>query len=111
MRRFVLPLCVALTVLPALAQNRPADLQPLPEPPPPPPGMEVDGDVPQVTITKRGEDRVEEYRVNGRLYMQKVTPPTGTSYYLVDDHGDDHWARQDLPDGSFRPPMWVIGTF
>ena len=34
MRRLLIPLLFALA-LPALAQNRPADLQPVPEPPPP----------------------------------------------------------------------------
>ena len=33
MRRLLIPLLFALA-LPALAQNRPADLQPVPEPPP-----------------------------------------------------------------------------
>ena len=34
MRRLLIPFLFALA-LPALAQNRPADLQPVPEPPPP----------------------------------------------------------------------------
>src|SRR5918992_2992947 len=51
-------------------------LQPIPEPPPPPPGMELDPTLePQVTIRKRGQDTIEEFRIRGRLYMIKVTPP------------------------------------
>ena len=42
---------------------------------------------PQITITKRGNDQVEEHRVNGKLYMMKVTPNHGVPYYLVDDDG------------------------
>ena len=50
----------------------------LPEPPPPPPGLALDPALePQVTITTRGEDQVEEFRVNGKLYAVKVTPPHG----------------------------------
>lgn len=100
--------------LAAAAQTRPADLQPLPEPPPPPPGMIEDpGLEPQVTIRNRGEDRVEEYRMNGKLYMIKVTPPHGTPYYLVDPKGDGGFVREEIVGGERRVavPMWVIKTF
>jgi len=92
------------------AQNPLPKLEPLPEPPPPPPGV-VDAAEPQVTITRRGEDKVEEYRMNGKLYMLKVTPPHGVPYYLLDDKGDGSWIRQDSRDSGLRVPMWVIGTF
>jgi len=94
------------------AQQPPAGLQPLPEPPPPPPGMALDPALePQVTITKRGNDRVEEYRLNGKLYMLKVTPPHGVPYYLIDEKGDGAMARQNPLDSGLRVPMWVIRTF
>ncbi|MBI3525279.1 MAG: DUF2782 domain-containing protein [Betaproteobacteria bacterium] len=100
---------------PVAAQQPPAGLQPLPEPPPPPPpppGMAPDPALePQVTITKRGNDRVEEYRVNGKLYMLKVTPPHGVSYYLIDEKGDGTMTRQEPLDSGLRVPMWVIHTF
>lgn len=105
-------LCSFAFSLSVAAQNRPPDLQPVPEPPPPPPGYQPDPALePQVTITKRGEDRVEEYRINGRLYMVKVTPPHGTPYYLVDDKGDGRLRRQEPLDSGLRVPMWVIGNF
>jgi Protein of unknown function (DUF2782) len=111
MRRLIPVLFLAL-VLPVAAQQRPADLQPVPEPPPPPPGYQPDPALePQVTIIRRGEDKVEEFRVNGRLYMVKVTPPHGVPYYLVDDKGDGRMTRQDSLDSGLRVPMWVIGTF
>lgn len=110
--RLLTALLFGAVVLPAAAQNRPADLQPLPEPPPPPPGM-ADADLePQVTIKKRGEDKVEEYRVNGKLYMIKVTPPHGTPYYLVDPKGDGGFVREEVGGGkSLSVPMWVIHSF
>jgi hypothetical protein len=43
--------------------------------------------------------------------MQKVTPPHGVSYYLIDHGGDGQWVRQDSKDAGLRVPMWVIGTF
>jgi hypothetical protein len=66
---------------------------------------------PQVTITKRGEDKVEEFRMSGKLYMMKVTPPHGVPYYLIDNAGNGIWSRQDVRDSGLRVPMWVIGTF
>jgi len=94
------------------AEKTPPAFQPLPEPPLPPPGYEPDPALePQVTILKRGEDTVEEYRINGRLYMVKVTPPHGTPYYLIDRQGDGVFHRQDSLSTDVRPPMWVIYSF
>jgi hypothetical protein len=84
-------------------------LQPIPEPPPPPAGMELDPSLePQVTIQRRGTETVEEFRLNGRLYMVKVTPSHGKSYYLIDNAGRGEFARYDSYDTGTRPPMWVI---
>ena len=109
MRRLLFALLAAVA-LNASAQSRPSNLQPLPEPPPPPRSLE-DPLEPQVTITKRGEDKVEEFRMNGKLYKVKVTPPHGVPYYLVDDRGDGAFSRHDIQDSGLRVPMWVIGTF
>ena len=94
----------------ALAQNTPKDLEPLPQAP----SIDDAGDAaeePQVTIKKRGEDKVEEYRVNGRLYMIKVTPQHGVPYYLVDRKGGGQFTRLDALDSGFTVPMWVILGF
>jgi len=62
--RFRTSLCTLL-LLPAsiaLAQQ-PPNLEPLPDVPPPP-QMKIDPNLePQVTTIKRGEDKVEEFRV------------------------------------------------
>jgi hypothetical protein len=107
--------------LPAFAQsNQPKDLKPLPEVPEPPelalpaPGADQEDASlePQVTITRRGEDQVEEYRLNGRLYMIKVIPRIGLPYYLVDHGGDGTFAASGGSlDQRVRPPMWVIKQF
>jgi hypothetical protein len=110
MRRAAFLVCCTLA-LPAAAQTRPNDLQPVPEPPPPPPGLADPALEPQVTITKRGADKVEEYRLRGKLYMLKVTPPNGKPYYLVDDRGDGVWSRRDSLDSGLRVPQWVIHSF
>lgn len=113
LRSLFVPLLCA-TALSAAAQNRPPKLEPLPEPPPPPPGMVDDASLqPQITIKKRGEDKVEEYRMHGKLYMIKVTPPHGVPYYLVDQKGDGGFVREDLGvgDKGISVPMWVIHSF
>jgi hypothetical protein len=98
--------------LPALAQNqRPPGLEPVPEPPPAP-GADPDASlVPEVTITKRGANQVEEYRMNGKLYMMKITPPTGRPYYLIDRDGTGNMTRSDVTGPHLSVPQWVIKTF
>jgi hypothetical protein len=112
MRRLLL-LAVLSFALSAFGQTqRPSGLQPVPEPPPLPPGMELDPALePQVTIVKRGADQVEEYRINGKLYMMKVTPPHGKTYYLIDRTGGGMMTRVDVIDPQLSVPMWVIKTF
>jgi len=89
----------------------PPDLQPVPEPPPPPPGVADTPFEPQVTIRKQGEDVIQEYRLNGKLYMVKVTPPHGTPYFLIDERGDGLMSRQESLDSGLRVPLWVIQSF
>ncbi len=111
MRR-LLPALLLTAATSAFAQNPPAGLQPLPDVPPPPPGI-VDAPLePQVTIIQKGDTKEEQYRINGQLYMIKVTPPGNeTPYFLIDSRGDGTWSRQESLDSGIRVPMWVIGTF
>ena len=110
--RNLLAILLLSIVLPVAAADRPANLQPVPEPPAPPPGFDLDPALePQVTIIKRGTDTVEEYRVGGKLYMLKVTPAHGIPYYLIDEKGDGRMTRQEGLDSGVRPPMWVIHSW
>jgi len=113
MRRLLLAaLLTAAAAAHAQAPSKPPAVQPVPQPAAPPPGQELDPFLePQVTILKRGTDTIEEYRIGGRLYMIKVTPPSGTPYYLVDEVGDGRFTRQNNLDPGIRPPMWVIKSF
>ena len=105
MNRLLMILLLAVS-LPAAAQI----LEPLPPPPPPPEGMTDDPVEPEVTIIQRGEDQVEEYRFQGKLYMVKVTPPHGVPYYLVDHRGDGVLIRLDQRP-ALSVPMWVIKSW
>ncbi len=113
MRSALFALLMMLFAASALAQNAnpPPELEPLPEATPPP-GIPPEGDLePQVTIIKRGENTIEEYRYNGILYLVKVTPRHGVPYYLIDRKGDGNFSRSDVLDGGVSPPMWVIHQF
>lgn len=106
---FLLLFAVALPV----AAQTPPKLEPLPEPPPPPGLIDDAALEPQVTIKQRGADKIEEYRINGRLYMIKVTPPHGKPYYLVDRKGTGSFTQEEavVGDKGIAVPMWVIQTF
>ncbi|PKO90298.1 MAG: DUF2782 domain-containing protein [Betaproteobacteria bacterium HGW-Betaproteobacteria-10] len=103
MRR-LLPLLL-FAALPVWAQN-----EPLPVVPPPPPGMEAfDAALePQVTIVKAEKETREEFRIKGKLYMVKVTPALGPSYYLVDRLGDGNFVEANGIGPAVKPPMWIL---
>ena len=62
---------------------------------------------PEVTVTTHGEERREEFRMGGRLYMVKVTPKGGRPYFLVDKEGKGEFVKDDIQH-DVSPPMWVI---
>ena len=64
---------------------------------------------PEVTIVQQGENVVEEYRLNGNLYMIKITPSKGMPYYLVDSDGDGMLeTRRNSVDPEVIVPRWTI---
>jgi len=110
--RIMLVLAFALPLV-ALAADLPSNLEPLPEaPPPPPPGLDLDSSPePEISIVKKGEDTVEEYRINGELYMMKVTPSHGVPYYLMKEDQDGGWSRSEGPTPPLVIPKWVLFRF
>lgn len=85
-------------------------LEPVPEPPQLPDPLES-GEViePEVTIIRKDDATIEEYRINGRLFMVKVIPVVGKPYYLVDNNGDGRMdARMNDLTNGFVVPQWVI---
>lgn len=64
---------------------------------------------PEVRIINQRGSTIEEYRVQGRLYMVKVTPAKGYPYYLVDSDGDGslETRRNDI-DPDVVIPRWTI---
>ena len=99
---------------PVMAQTSGTEQTPMPLPDAAPPAMQPldDSLEPQVTIKQREGNRVEEYRVNGKLYKIRVIPENGVPYYLIDQRGDGNFTRMDTPGTpQLSVPMWVIGTF
>ena len=116
MTRFCLALAGLAFCLGAAAQSAPRPLPPgavpLEDIPPPPRIRESDAVLePQVTIRQEAERTVTEYRMNGKLYMLRVTPAHGKPYVLVDNRGDGQFARQDDLDTRLRVPQWVLLEF
>lgn len=93
------------------------EARPPPEDIPPPPsipyapGSEELAE-PQVTIIEREDRTIQEYRVNGRLVLVKITPKGGPPYYLVDRSGDGLVDEQiDNIDEASGLVQWVILRF
>lgn len=101
--------------------TQPDNLVPLPEvpelpkssePEPALPPIETDPELDtQVTIIKRGEDTIEEHRVNGELLMIKVIPRIGPPYYLKKNTVANNPTHESEPGIDVSPPMWQLLKF
>ena len=124
--RLAFLLILAVLMAPALAAEpaangvkKQAPTSSVPAPPPPPenynppaaPELPDAGQPePEVTITTKGTEIHEEYRLNGRLYMIKVVPKKGKPYYLIDQEGSGQFRRSDF-ESRIAIPNWVIKRF
>ncbi len=115
MQKLKLPLlilCALLVPHGVLAANTAANAEPLEEVQPPP--KIVDGEAlegePQITIRKKGTETIEEYRINGELYMMKITPAHGVPYYLHKEDQNGGWVNTG-PNEPLSIPKWVIFRF
>ena len=118
--RLLLAVSLAAFAIAAGAQStarpRPPGTVPLDEVPPPPPLTQSNepNAANEPVVTRRTEDgqTVEEYRVRGKLYMQRVTPKHGRAYVLMDHKGDGSFTKQDNTiDGHLSVPQWVLLEF
>ena len=108
MRLFTFLACFFFTVGVAVAQT--VNLPP-PADPKPPEMLPIDDSLePEVRLLEQENQRVEEYRINGRLYKIVITPKGGVPYTLIDPRGDGSFVPAE--NGSaLSVPMWTIGTF
>lgn len=64
---------------------------------------------PEVTIIRKEDQLIEEYRVNGSLYMVKITPSVGPAYYLIDQDGDGKLESRTSRLGSDSTAhQWIL---
>ena len=101
---FATSLIFALT--PVMAQE---DLEKPPKIPqtvvpqePLPPKVQDEQLEPTVTIREEEDRRIEEYRLNGRIYMIKVTPKNGVPFYYIDTDGDGQ-LELDMDQQALNP--------
>lgn len=67
---------------------------------------------PSITIQEHENRVAEEYRINGNLYMIKITPMAGPPYYLVDDSGSGDMELRRGPAGrDIQIPRWTLLTW
>ena len=80
------------------------------EPPPPPPGVTGEQVEPSVIIREEEDRMIEEYSINGRVYMVKVTPTVGPPYYYMDADGDGQLELQPFDEASqpVQPAYWKV---
>ncbi|MDA1106785.1 MAG: DUF2782 domain-containing protein [Proteobacteria bacterium] len=106
---FSLIFCAGAYGAEAPATPPPAGLEPAPEPPLIPEQVESGQALePEVTITRRGADTVQEYRLSGRLYMVKILPSSGAPYYLIDTDGDGQMETRQNDVRTSKVPQWVL---
>ena len=115
--RFLLTVMLLSAALAAEAQSQarplPPGSRPLEEPPPIPQATEADSALqPQVTVRKEEDKEIAEYRMNGKLYMVRVTPRNGKPYTLTDPKGDGSFIRHDNAlSPNLVVPQWVLVEF
>lgn len=105
LRLFVL--MFSLFCLPLRAEEMPV---PVPDPPDlPPPVQSGEPMEPDVTIIRRGEETIQEYRINNRLVRVRIQPVIGPAYYLVDTDGDGNLdTRRSDNERGMNVNRWEI---
>ena len=122
--RLLLAVILTAFAASAIAQSaprpRPPGTNPLEEPPALPPASatslpdtslaEIESKA-QVSTRVEGDNTIQEYRVNGKVFMTRVTPKHGRAYVMMDHRGDGTFTRMDPLETGLRVPQWVIFEF
>jgi len=82
--------------------EKPPEIPPIDAPEQPlPPKVQDEQIEPTVTIREEDEQRIEEYSLNGQVYMVKITPKVGVPYYYIDTDGDGN--LETAPSKGLEP--------
>ncbi len=64
---------------------------------------------PDITITRKGQDTIQEYRRNGKLFMIKIIPQIGPPYYMLDTNGDGQMdVKKNDMDKNTNINQWLL---
>lgn len=63
-----------------------------------------------IRIITEGDKTIEEYSLNGKVYMVKIQQKGFPPYYLIDRDGDGRMDEQvsELMGPATPPPNWVL---
>lgn len=103
-------MCVLLSGGRAAAQEESGEAPDPAAPPPIPPKAAGETIEPAVNIRREEGKTIEEYSLDGRVYMVKITPAKGVPYYYLDTDGDGTLELQPGEDGlnPVRPAYWKV---
>ena len=64
----------------------------------------------EVNIITEGDKTIEEYSLNGHIYMVKIHQKGFAPYYLIDRNGDGRMDEQvsELMGPAAAPPNWTF---
>lgn len=107
------PSAIAILLASFSLQAEEEIVAPAPEPPVSPSAVESGENLePEITIIRRDDKIVHEYRANGQIYMVKIIPETGPAYYLVDKDGDGNMeTRHSDLDKDLNIPQWLLHSW
>lgn len=82
----------------------------VPEPPELPPPIQSGEEMqPDITIVKKNGETIQEFRRNGKLYMVKVKPAVGPSYFMLDKDGDGVLdVKKNSLDENTNINQWLL---
>ena len=110
MQRFLMILALLIPVYCRAVEPPAEPLAPVPEPPELPKQVEENEPMePDITILRKGNNTIQEFRRNGVLYMVKVKPDVGPEYYFIDTNGDGKLdVRRNDMDKTTQINQWQI---
>lgn len=71
-------------------------------------GLPEEGDSSEVTIRQGEKGAIEEYRINGQIYMVRIIPHKGPPYYLIDTDGDGSFETRRNELDNPETVQWEI---
>lgn len=119
----LLPALLLTSYAASLGAQEPDPAAPPPIPPigtppvepevPIPPKVQDENERLEPTVQIRRDDKdniIEEYRLEGRVYMVRVVPKVGLPYFYMDDDGDGELElrESDRAANPVKPVYWKI---